>query len=258
MNSTDPPSSEEHAAVGDRQAAARTAYLGTQAHDYDRKRFVELGGRLIAQAEQGRLEEMLGLLAPASRVLEVGCGTGRFVQRAGALGFDCTGADASPDMLAMARQKCADAGVSAHFELCEAARLPFRDGQFDAAYSIRLLNQTESVDYALQVIAEILRVVRPGGLVLIEFANAWRPHWGGRAVRLSPRAVRATGVAAGARLLRSDGLFLFGMTAILRAPRPLQPWIERLDRALGARLPTLCARGYALFEKRPADPTPPR
>lgn len=100
------------------------------------------------------------------RVLDVACGTGNaalLAQHAGAL---VTGLDASPRLLAVARERVP--GVD--FVHGDAAELPFADGQFDAAVSVFGVIFARPAEKAA---AELARVVRPGGRVAI---TTWPPR----------------------------------------------------------------------------------
>ncbi len=106
------------------------------------------------------------LCAGARRVLDVCTGTGDLAlevrRRSGAR---VAGADFSRRMLRIGRRKAAGA---VGFLAADAARLPFRDGAFDActaAFGLR------NVADPARGIAEMARVVRPGGrVVILEFA----------------------------------------------------------------------------------------
>jgi ubiquinone/menaquinone biosynthesis C-methylase UbiE len=102
------------------------------------------------------------------RVLDVGCGKGRFARvlaerypRASLVGFD----------LAEAMLRHVPAGVCACAGSMTA--LPFPESTFDCAYA------TESLEHAVEIdvaIAEMCRVVRPGGRIVIIDKNA--QQWG--------------------------------------------------------------------------------
>jgi SAM-dependent methyltransferase len=53
---------------------------------------------------------------------------------------------------------------------CDAVKLPFRDGIFDAAICIAVLHHLASLDRRVAVIRELLRIVRPGGRIMVQ---AW-------------------------------------------------------------------------------------
>lgn len=88
-------------------------------------------------------------------VLDVGCGNGGYVRTLRARGLRVVAADRSYGMLA---------GVDHPLRLvADAARLPFRDGAFDAALAMHMLYH---VSPASAAIGELRRVVRPGGVVI--------------------------------------------------------------------------------------------
>ncbi len=116
-----------------------------------------------------RQEEKLlqGVIAPWPRrkqkLLDVGCGTGLFLEFFWSCGFDLTGMDKSPDMLGRAREKI---GHRADLHLGSAEHLPFEDREFDYA---SLMTVLEFVDDPVLVLREAARVARKG--LLISFLN---------------------------------------------------------------------------------------
>lgn len=96
-------------------------------------------------------------------VLEVGCGTGLLLERARRFARSIVGVDLSGGMLARAQQR----GLPV--VLGSATRLPVATASRDLAYCFKVLAHIEDVSVAL---AEMARVVRPGGWVLAEFYNA--------------------------------------------------------------------------------------
>lgn len=103
-----------------------------------------------------------GLLAglPPGRVLDAACGTGRHSLWLAAQGHAVVGVDVSPDMLARARAKL----PAGQFEHGELTALPLADASVDAALCALALVHVADMRPAL---AELARVVRPGGRVVI-------------------------------------------------------------------------------------------
>jgi SAM-dependent methyltransferase len=132
--------------------------------------------------ERARLRAQAGVLAPyvhhelpyagSRRLLEVGCGTGAqlelLLDRFPAL--HVTGVDRAADQLAAARGVLARHAARARLVEADAARLPFEDGTFDAAFLCWILEHVES---PAAVLAELHRVLAPGAQVVItEVVNA--------------------------------------------------------------------------------------
>jgi SAM-dependent methyltransferase len=128
-------------------------------------RLLEMRG---AQPHQRRLRR--GFLAFAgigrgARVLDVGCGTGvvsrELADRVGSRG-QVVGVDPSRVFLREARRRARGAGI--RFRHGSGTDLPFRDGSFDAAVAVTVLLHVPESD---RVLAEMCRVVRPGGTVAV-------------------------------------------------------------------------------------------
>jgi 2-polyprenyl-3-methyl-5-hydroxy-6-metoxy-1,4-benzoquinol methylase len=109
-------------------------------------------------------------IQPGDRVLDVGAGPGRFTIELARLGAEIVVADVSPGQLELNREKVAEAGVEGSVRdrvVADVADLAaFGDAQFDAAvcYGGPLSYVVERADAA---VAELARVVRPGGHVLV-------------------------------------------------------------------------------------------
>ena len=113
---------------------------------------------------------------PGMRVLDIAGGTGdlarAFADRAGDGGLVVL-SDINLSMLRAGRDKLLDKGRMLPLVQCDAERLPFADDSFDVvSVAFGLRNMTRK-DVAL---AEMRRVVRPGGKVLVlEFSRVWAP-----------------------------------------------------------------------------------
>ncbi len=106
-------------------------------------------------------------VGPAPAVLDLGCGTGiNLLEVARVLG-DCGplhGIDLAPGMIDEARRKAADAGVPAVFEVGDAQALSFEDASFDLVICNSVYHWFADRPRA---VAEMSRVLRPGGQVLV-------------------------------------------------------------------------------------------
>lgn len=111
---------------------------------------------------------LLGV-APGERVLEVGCGSGAvtrtLAQRVSPDG-QVVGVDASAALLKIARGLADDVGLGQviDFKEGDCRALSFPDSSFDAVLAVTTLSHVPNVERAL---AEMVRVVRPGGRVAV-------------------------------------------------------------------------------------------
>src|SRR6185369_11272493 len=80
------------------------------------------------------------------------------------------GADASLDMLSAAARKLGGANACG-FSAAYAQQLPFKSESFDVVASLNFLHLF-TVDTQRQMIEEMKRVLRPGGILVLEFDNA--------------------------------------------------------------------------------------
>jgi demethylmenaquinone methyltransferase / 2-methoxy-6-polyprenyl-1,4-benzoquinol methylase len=110
---------------------------------------------------------------PDQRILDVATGTGLVAAAMARRGASVVGLDQSRAMLAAARARLAALGDRAELVHGEAERLPFADGEFDALTFTYLLRY---VDEPAATLAELARVVRPGGPIgMLEFGVPARP-----------------------------------------------------------------------------------
>lgn len=116
------------------------------------------GNPLIA-AEQPAVWSLLETAAPG-RALDAACGTGRHTRRLVELGHHVLGVDATPEMLLRASA----AVPRAELAQGDLSRLPLRSASVDLAICSLALDHAPSV---LEPIAELARVVRPGGRIVI-------------------------------------------------------------------------------------------
>lgn len=102
-------------------------------------------------------------------LLDVACGTGRALRQMAIAHPDLRlyGVDLSPFYVDMARQNLADVAPDARCLAENGEDLPFRDGMFDAVTSVYLFHELPR-NARRNVLREMLRVLAPGGVVVIE------------------------------------------------------------------------------------------
>ena len=138
---------------------------------------------------------IVGRYARGGRILEAGCGTGLILKQVAPLARRAVGLDLSTGMLQKARARGLDV---VHGSVTD---LPFGDGEFDLAYSFKVLAHVERIERAM---AELARVVRPGGHVIAEFYNPWSLR--GLIKRLKPPTRISTATTDEAVYTRYDSL----------------------------------------------------
>ena len=130
-------------------------------------RFMDEAQKPAAIQASKRLVLQRIALAPGASVLDVGCGPGTdvfgMVELVGPTGR-LVGLDASEVMLAEARRRAKEFHLPITFEVGEVQALPFEDGTFDVCRAERLL---EHVPDAKQALAEMVRVTRPRGRIVV-------------------------------------------------------------------------------------------
>lgn len=101
---------------------------------------------------------------PGESVADLACGTGNLALPAAQAGADVTGLDIAANLLATARRRAAEAGLSIRFEEGNCEDLPYRDASFDTALSMFGVMFAPRPEL---VARELLRVVRPGGKIAL-------------------------------------------------------------------------------------------
>jgi ubiquinone/menaquinone biosynthesis C-methylase UbiE len=143
----------------DQQDAENRAYYDDFSKGYERER-----GRGYHQMLDDLELDVVMPLAAGKQVLEVGCGTGLILERLATVSQRAVGVDVSAGMLNKARER------GLEVVLGSATDLPFADESFDVVCSFKVLAHVPDIGTAL---AEIARVTRPGGQMVVEFYNPW-------------------------------------------------------------------------------------
>ena len=170
--------------------------------------------------------------------LEVGVGTGQLGLPLHDAGIAVTGLDLARPMMDKLVEK---AGGRSPFPLvqADATRMPFRDGAFGASYLRWVLHLIPAWGSAL---AEIVRVVRPGGVFLASLGS-----YGGRRSEIQERFAELTGVSIDPPGLTWDGYDELdaAATALGLVPRPLPPIPETGRESLEAFIDAIAENRYS-------------
>jgi ubiquinone/menaquinone biosynthesis C-methylase UbiE len=160
-------------------------------------------GRAIREQTAG-----LADIQPGGNVLDVGCGTGDLTlaaaRRAGPAGA-VRGIDASPEMIEVARRKAARAGATVDFQPGLVEALAFPDNSFDVVLSSLMMHHLP-IDLKRRALAEIRRVLKPGGRLVVVDLKRPTGHGGRFALTVLMHGGLQVGVQELAVLMREAGL----------------------------------------------------
>jgi ubiquinone/menaquinone biosynthesis C-methylase UbiE len=123
----------------------------------------------LRQAEVALLDK----LPLGAAILDLGCGSGRFSVGAALRGFNVTGLDITPKAIEAARKKALDENAhNATFVEGDMTAIPFPDNSFEYVFCPRfVINAVATSSKREKAMSEMLRVVKPTGVVFIESFN---------------------------------------------------------------------------------------
>lgn len=205
---------------------------------YDRwAPFYDEPGNQLLDIEQPIVREILDGL-PVGVALDAACGTGRHTAYLASLGHTVIGVDTSPEMLARAREKVPDGA----FYEADLRDLPLADDSVDLVVCAIALSHVADLGQAL---AELVRVLRPNGHLVISDSRGFIGDIGLPLVRVGPGG--AIGYMPVYARLASD---------YLAAALPLGLLVRRCDEP-GRPSPLVGDDGTDLYDGiRPPDHVP--
>ncbi len=164
---------------------------------------------------------------PGEQVLDVGCGTGRYLQWFAEMGLEPTGVDNSAEMVQVARQRLAGSGEEGHVLLADGTDLPFADDSFDLVTAITVL---EFVEHPDRLIAEMLRISRDR--VFLGVLNRYSPYYLQQRLRRGRILSRARFYSVGEvlRLVREAGGQDITWRTTLQGPAIGPPVLHHISR----------------------------
>jgi ubiquinone/menaquinone biosynthesis C-methylase UbiE len=128
--------------------------------------------------ERGRLQRAASFTSRAhpgegGRALDVGCGAGVMATELASRGLRVTAVDTVPRMLELTEERAARVGLGRRVSVarCDARRLPFPSQTYDIVVALGLMSW---LDAPVSVLAEMARVCRPGGHVVLTCRNRFR------------------------------------------------------------------------------------
>ncbi len=140
-----------------RKSAA--AFWNARAQSYDRRLSA------LPAAYRDLLPRCRALLKRSDRLLDLGCGSGQAACVLAGAVRSVQACDLAPNMLDIAAAHARERDIpNITFSLQDAAALDFADEAFDAALSLAVVHLMDHPDQAM---AELRRVIRPGGLLFL-------------------------------------------------------------------------------------------
>jgi SAM-dependent methyltransferase len=154
-------------------------YWNTHIHDLEISSHPPGSAGFFADLDQYHFEKLHHLLDlvhfdewKGRDVLDVGCGAGVEVVRFARAGARVTGVDIAESAITLARQNLEQQGLSARLEVADGEQLPFPDDSFDLVFAHGVVQYTGD---DRRMVAQIHRVLRPGGLAIFQGYN--RVSW---------------------------------------------------------------------------------
>jgi 2-polyprenyl-3-methyl-5-hydroxy-6-metoxy-1,4-benzoquinol methylase len=114
------------------------------------------------------MRDVLTGFSSGRRGLDVGCGQGAYVGRMRELGYEVTGIDSSAGQVALAARNVNASDLIATGSVLQ---IPAEDDSYDFVYTINVLHHLSSIEEQRRAFAELLRVLRPGGVLFVHEIN---------------------------------------------------------------------------------------
>jgi SAM-dependent methyltransferase len=171
---------------------------------------------------------------PGTRVLDVGCGVGRWSRLLAANGANVTGVDLSPTMIAQAQRRAADEGVAdrCQFRVQDLSKLDVGE-QFDFVLGVTVLQHILDPELLRAAVRKMAAHLAPGGrMILLEAAPT------ASVSRCDSTVFRARQRDVYLELFRDCNLELRALTGVDPAPlrTRLLPYLRKLPRKISMSL----------------------
>lgn len=127
-----------------------------------------LWNKYIDELQMYHLKQIFHMIKPSDKVLDLGCGIGRFTLRLANLCQEVYGIDTSLHAINICRKKAIDNGLSnAKFKVMDVRNLDFDDEMFNFVLSVTCLQFITEVTHLSTAIQETIRVTKKGGKVIL-------------------------------------------------------------------------------------------
>ena len=146
----------------------------SQSEEISRSFYAQLGADGLANRTRPEWDEkiiaaVIEMLPQDARVLDVGCGYGRIALPLARAGFEVEGLDLSENLIEAARRAADAEGLRGGFRVGSMTSLPYPSESFDAAICLwSAFNELLEEDEQTRAIREMWRVLRPGGVGVVE------------------------------------------------------------------------------------------
>lgn len=104
------------------------------------------------------------------KILDLGCGNGRFIELFKEQNIEYFGLDNSERLIEIAKKRY----PRGKFQIADAFNLPFPDNFFDKVFSIAVLHHIPSDQYRTRFLEEVRRVLKPGGILILTVWYLWQ------------------------------------------------------------------------------------
>ena len=122
----------------------------------------------LLERKTSMMHDVLTRAGAGRRGLDVGCGQGTYVAKMREIGYDVSGIDASAGQVRIAGRH---AGETDLIQVGSVLNIPAGDAAYDFLFVINVLHHLGSVEEQRRAFAELLRVLKPGGLLFVHEIN---------------------------------------------------------------------------------------
>jgi len=110
------------------------------------------------------------------KILDIGCGNGRYSIPFAKKGFDCYGIDFSKSMIKNAKESFKKNNLKAIFKQEELTNIPFKNNYFDYIICLASFHHLNKKKQSTSL-KEMKRVLKPNGKLFIAVWNKWQPRF---------------------------------------------------------------------------------